>query len=452
MSKESTPRRFKLFIICSMAAISGLLFGYDTGVISGAILFIRQEFHLTTLVEELIISMVSLGAMLGAITGGPISDRVGRKVVVLGSAAIFVVSAICLSLAPNPTTIIVWRFIVGYAIGVSSTTAPLYISELAPYTLRGSLVTLQQLFITIGILIAYIAGLLLAKFAGWREMFALAAIPAALQFFVMLFFPESPRWLTIRGYEARAKDILERYRGSREDAEKEVDFIVSKMKSVEPSWRELFSSRFGPALLAGVGLTVIQQVTGINTVIYYAPTIFKLAGFASDKAAILATTWVGVVNVLATFIAVFFFDKIGRKPLLVIGLGGMVVALGVLGAGFLPIFASPAFETAAHISIASMIFYVACFAFSLGPGGWLINSEIYPTQIRGKAMGFATCANWITNFIVTATFLNLINLLGKAGTFWLYGILGVFGIVFILRRIPETNNKTLEEIQDYWNN
>ncbi|MCI5052492.1 MAG: sugar porter family MFS transporter [Simkaniaceae bacterium] len=450
MANESARQRVKLFVVCAMAGLSGLLFGYDTGVISGAILFIKQEYTLTTGIEELIVAMVALGAVFGSITGGPSSDKFGRKKVVLFSAAMFVVSALGLALAPSPIAMIVWRFFVGFAIGVSSATTPLYISELAPYNLRGSLVTLLQLFITIGILLAYLAGLAFASFSGWRWMFALASIPAALQFFVMLFFPESPRWLAMTGHQRKATEILERYRGTRNDAELEIDYIIKRVAETQPTWRELFNRRFRPALLAGVGVTIIQQLVGINTVIYYAPTIFKLAGFASDKAAIVATTWVGIVNVLATFIALFFFDRLGRKPLLLIGLGGMIVALGVLGFGFLPIIQTADFDTMGYISIASIIFYIACFAFSLGPGAWLINSEIYPAKIRGKAMGLSTCANWVFNFIVTSTFLNLINFVGKSGAFWTYGIIGVLGIFFVTQFVPETNNKTLEEIEGYW--
>ena len=451
MARETIKQRFTLAVMCSMAAVSGLLFGYDTGVISGAILFIREQYHTTGAIESWIVASVSLGGMFGAIVGGPASDKYGRKFIVLCSSLIFIVSAIGLSLSPSPGWIIGWRFIVGLAIGVSAATAPLYISELAPYHMRGALVTLNQLFITVGILLAYLAGLLLAAFSAWRWMFAIAAIPALIQFIVMIFFPESPRWLTIKGRHEEATDILTRFRGSSEDANLEVEHLRRNMNhEVHSHWYDIFNINYRPALIAGLGLTIIQQVTGINTIIYYAPTIFQIAGFHSAKAAILATTWVGLVNVIATFIAIAFFDKLGRKPLILTGLAGMCVALFVLGFGFLMPTHYEGINFIGMISIACLIFYVACFAFSLGPGGWLINSEIYPAVVRGKGMGIATCANWIANFAVTLTFLFFIKVLGTTGTFWLYGIIGLFGIWFLYTKLPETNNKTLEEIEEFW--
>lgn len=447
MALESSKQRWLLAIISAVAAIGGLLFGYDTGVISGAILYIKQDYALSTFQEELIISMVSLGAIFGALVGGPLCDKLGRKKVVLASSLVFIISAIGLSLADGANQLIFWRLIVGFAIGISSTTAPLYIAELSPRSIRGGLVTINQLFITIGILASYLIGLVFVDTQSWRIMFAIAMIPAAIQFIVMCFFPESPRYLTNIGDKTKALSILKRFRGTEEDAALEIAHIEKMMRRRKPHWKELLSKSIRPALFAGVGVTFIQQITGINTIIYYAPTIFKFAGYHSDQAALLATTWVGVVNVLMTFVAIYLLDKIGRKPLLLFGLGGMVLALIVLGIIF--------FQTANDaivniICLASLFLYISCFAFSLGPIGWLLNSEIYPLHIRGKAMGVAISANWISNFIVTATFLNLILLLGKSGTFWLYGLIGFLGLIFIWRRVPETKAKSLEEIEEFW--
>ncbi len=447
MAAESVKQRWLLAIISSVAAFGGLLFGYDTGVISGAILYIKQEYAVTILQEELIISMVALGAIFGAIFGGPLCDRLGRKKIVLSSSLIFIVSAIGLSFSGSVIEIIFWRFLVGIAIGVSSATAPLYIAELAPRQIRGALVTINQLFITIGILASYLIGLLFVESQAWRIMFALAGIPAAIQFFVMVFFPESPRYLTNIGEKGKALKILKRFRGSEDDAALEISHIEKMIKKKKAHWSELLSKNIRPALSAGIGVIIIQQITGINTIIYYAPTIFKFAGFGSDKAALLATTWVGAVNVLMTFVAIYLLDKIGRKPLLLFGLGGMAVSLVVLGIGFHQTISA---EFVGIIALVCLFIYIASFAYSLGPIGWLLNSEIYPLHIRGKAVGVATCANWVSNFIVTATFLNLINLLGKSGTFWLYGLIGILGFFFIWHRIPETKGKSLEEIEDYW--
>lgn len=447
MARENSKQRLLLAVISAIAAIGGLLFGYDTGVISGAILYIKKQYVMTTLQEELVISMVSLGAIFGALLGGPLSDYVGRKKIVLSSSLVFIISAIGLSLAGSVNELIFWRLIVGFAIGVSSATAPLYIAELAPRHVRGGLVTINQLFITIGILFSYLIGLLFVDTQSWRLMFGIAAIPAAFQFIVMCFFPESPRFLTNIGDKKGALAVLKRFRGSEEDAALEITHIEKMISKKKPHWSELLSKRVRPALFAGVGVTVIQQITGINTIIYYAPIIFKFAGFGSDRAALLATTWVGVVNVLMTFVAIYLLDKVGRKPLLLFGLGGMVVSLIVLGIGFYQTVSS---TLIAVISLVCLFTYIASFAYSLGPVGWLLNSEIYPLHIRGKAMGVATCANWVANFIVTATFLNLINLFGKAGTFWLYGLIGFFGLFFIWRKIPETKSKSLEEIEEFW--
>lgn len=447
MAKESIKQRWLLAIISSVAAIGGLLFGYDTGVISGAILYIQQEYPITVFQEELIISMVSLGAVFGALLGGPLSDRLGRKKIVLSSSLVFIVSAIGLSLSRGVSELIFWRLLVGFAIGVSSATAPLYIAELSPRYIRGALVTINQLFITIGILASYLIGLLFVKSESWRLMFALAAAPAAFQFIVMSFFPESPRYLTKMGKKKQAFSVLKRLRGTEEDASLEIAHIEKMITKKKPHCSELLSKKMRPALLAGIGVIVIQQITGINTIIYYAPTIFKFAGFASNKAALIATTCVGTINVLMTFVAIYLLDKVGRKPLLFFGLGGMVLSLLALGIGF----AQTGNETVVgYISLLSLFTYIASFACSLGPIGWLLNSEIYPLHIRGRAMGIATSTNWIANFIVTATFLNLIHFLGKSGTFWLYGAIGFLGIFFIWRWVPETKAKSLEEIEEFW--
>lgn len=447
MVRESLKQRIILAIISSVAAIGGLLFGYDTGVISGAILYIKEEYVLSTFQEELIISMVSLGAIFGAISAGPLSDRVGRKKIVLSSSLIFIISAIGLSLAGSINGIIGWRFIVGLAIGISSTTAPLYIAELSPRHIRGGLVTINQLFITIGILGSYLIGFLFVESQSWRIMFVLAGIPAAFQFFIMAFFPESPRYLIHNGLTDRAFNILKKLRATQEHAQLEIAHIQKMKHTHNPRWSTLVSKKVRPALIAGIGVTIIQQITGINTIIYYAPTIFTFAGISSDKAALLATTWVGIANVLMTFVAIYLLDKVGRKPLLYFGLGGMSMSLIILGIGFDQTVSQ---ELIGIMTIICLFVYISSFACSLGAIGWLLNSEIYPLFIRGKAMGVAICTNWTSNFIVTTTFLNLIHALGKAGTFWLYGAIGLVGLLFIWHRVPETKGKSLEEIEDFW--
>ncbi len=444
MANESVKQRWLLCLVSCVAAIGGLLFGYDTGIISGAILYIKEQYVLSVLEEELIISILSLGAVFGAIFGGNLSDYFGRKKIVLSSSLFFIISAIGLSLSHSVFELILWRFLVGIAIGISSATAPLYIAELAPRFLRGALVSINQLAITFGILFSYLIGIAFVDTQSWRLMFIFASIPAFIQFLVMCFFPESPRHLAKTGQKAKAIQVLEKFRGSRKDADLELAHIAKLHNVKEHSWKALLKKTTRKALLAGIGITVIQQITGINTIIYYAPTIFKFAGFSSNQSALQASLWVGVVNVLMTFIAIYLVDKVGRKPLLYFGLGGMVISLCVLGIGF----HTNQTELLSVISLITLFIYIASFAYSLGPVGWLINSEIYPLYIRGKAMGVSTCANWLSNFLVTSTFLNLINLLGKSGTFWLYAAIGLIGLLFIWRYVPETKAQSLEEIED----
>ncbi len=444
MAKETRKQRWLLGVVSCVAALGGLLFGYDTGVISGAILYIKQEFPINTVQEELIIAMVSLGALIGALSGGRLSDRFGRKKLVLFASVFFIISAIGLSLAGSINELIFWRFLVGLAIGVSSATAPLYIAELSPRFMRGALVSLNQLAITVGILLSYIIGMAFAATEAWRTMFALAAIPAGVQLLIMSFFPESPRYLVKYGFLNDALRILTKFRGSKEDAELEIEHIQKLHSQRKAKWSEVFGRKVRPALIAGLSIIIIQQVTGINTIIYYAPTIFKFAGYTSDSAALYATMWVGIVNVAMTLAAIYLVDKVGRKPLLYAGLGGMIISLFVLGLGFF----YPKSEVTGITSLITLLTYIASFAYSLGPIGWLLNSEIYPLHIRGRAMGVATCANWASNFIITATFLNLVNRLGEAGTFWLYGAIGLLGVLVIWRFVPETKAKSLEEIEE----
>ncbi len=448
MPLESFKKRFSLIVICCTAAIGGLLFGYDTGVIAGAILFIKKEFYLTIFQEQLIIAIISFGAIIGALIAGPLSDRFGRKTIVLASSILFILSSCMLAWSPNVNWLIIGRLIVGVAIGASSATAPLYIAELAPFPHRGALVSINQLFITIGILLAFVAGFILANTLAWRTMFFIAAIPATLQFIIMLFFPESPRWLISKGRRDKALKILTRFRANSDDARLETEHIDRRLQEDSSKWSELISRKIRPALIAGLGLTIIQQATGINSVLYYAPTIFKMAAFTSTKAAIYASVWVGIVNVAMTIVALWLIDKMGRKPLLILGLSGIIISLIILGLGFLLMGES---AIMGWVSLISLMVFIGSFAISLGVNGWLINSEIYPLKIRGKAMGIVVCVNWAVNFIITLTFLDLIYSAGKTGTFWIYALIGIFGLWFIVKRIPETKCKSLEEIEEFWN-
>lgn len=445
---EGSSQRAGYFVtvIAAISALAGLLFGYDTGVISGAVLFVQEDFHLTTFEEEIVVSAVLLGAMLGAMAGGRLTDRFGRRNMLVQVALLFAIGAIGTALAPTMLWLSIGRILVGIAIGIASFTAPLYISEISPPEVRGKLVSLNQLMITIGIVCSYLADYALAGTREWRGMFGLAAIPAFVLLLGLLFVPESPRWYMSRSMREKAREVLSRIHKATV-VESELKEIEASLNQQQGDWKELFSLRLRHALVIGIGLAVFQQFTGINTVIYYAPTIFQFAGLHSHSAAILATAGVGSVNVLLTIVAVWLLDRVGRRPLLLHGLVGMVVSLGVLGFAFI----SPNLSQGlAWISVICVMLYVACFAIGLGPVFWLMISEIYPLKVRGRAMGIATVANWGSNLLVALTFLSLLRTFGPLWTFWLYALVGVVAWIFVYRLVPETKGKTLEQIEAQW--
>jgi MFS transporter, SP family, galactose:H+ symporter len=435
-----------VFTISAVSALAGLLFGYDTGVISGAILFVQEDFRLSTFQEEAVVGAVLLGAMIGAAAGGRLADYFGRRNVLMQVACLFILGALGTAVAPGTAWLAAGRVVVGMAIGIASFTAPLYISEISPAPIRGKLVSLNQLMITIGILVSYLADYALAASRGWRWMFGLAAIPAGILLVGLLFVPESPRWYVRQRLHERAREVLMKIRKPFE-VDPELAEIEASLTQQQGSWRELLSLRLRPALAIGVGLAIFQQFTGINTVIYYAPTIFQLAGLPSHSAAILATAGVGVVNVLLTILALELLDRVGRRPLLLYGLVGMIVSLALLGIGFLTQTPTPVL---AWVSVICVMAFVACFAISLGPIFWLMIAEIYPLKIRSRAMGVATMANWGSNLLVALTFLSLLRALGRPWTFWLYALVGVVAWVFVFRMVPETKGKTLEQIEADW--
>ncbi len=434
-----------VYVAAAISALGGMLFGYDTGVISGAILFIKEDFALSSTHQEYVVSAVVLGAMLGAAVGGKLTDRFGRRIVLIVTAALFAVGDVGGAVSPGMLWLVMCRILVGIAIGVASFTAPLYISEIAPVDLRGRLVSFNQIAMTSGILIAYCVGYAFSASRDWRLMFALAVIPSSLLGFGMLFLPESPRWLVSHGRLDQARSVLQRIRHATA-VDKEMQEIRDSSGFQSGGWRALLSPALRPPTLVGIGLAVFQQVTGINTVIYYAPTIFQSAGFGSASSAILATVGVGLVNVLMTVVALLLLDREGRRPLLLIGLAGMVVSLGALGT----VFYFPRLASLGWVAAASLTLYVGFFAVGLGPVFWLLISEIYPLKIRGLAMSVATVANWGANLLVAVTFLTLIETLGRPATFWLYALVGIAAWFFAWRMVPETKAQTLEQIEAHW--
>ena len=440
-------RRF-VYMAAAFAGLGGLLFGYDTGVISGAELFFKNDFSLSTFALEIIVSGVLAGASAGALAGGRLADLFGRRILLIATALIFAAGALVCAAAVSPGMLIAGRIIVGIGIGLSSGTVPVYISEVSPPDARGWTVSLFQLAITLGILLAYLVDYAFARIQGWRWMFGIALVPAAIFGIGMLFLPESPRWLARRGRNDAARAILARIRGT-SNVEAELQEIMHGLAEAreQGTWRDMLEPSLRPALIVGIGLAIFQQVTGINTVIYYAPMIVQSAGISSASGAILTTAGIGLVNVLMTIVSMWLIDRVGRRPLLLTGIAGMIVTLGVLGWAFH--FAQPG-GLLSWLAVISIMVYVASFAISLGPIFWLLISEIYPLKVRSSAEGVAATFNWLANLVVTLTFLTLLQMVGTSRTFWLYDVFGIGAWIFSYYLAPETKNRSLEEIEKFW--
>jgi len=435
------------FVVASaaVAALGGFLFGFDTGIISGALLFIKQEFGLSAGLQQLVVGSLLLAAVVGALLGGPISDVWGRKRTLILAALIFGVGALVASFSPNLAVLVVARVLLGLAIGIASMIVPVYIAEIAPPRVRGALVSLQQFMITVGIMVSYLVSYAFSGSGAWRWMLGVGMIPAAILFVGMLPLPESPRWLLAKDRRQDALGVLRRIRHEEHNPEAELAEIeaVHKMQ-VGVSYLDLFRPSVRPALVVGVGIAFINQMVGVNAVIYYAPTILKDAGFSSS-AAILATTGVGILNMLVTLCALLLIDRVGRRPLLLVGISGVLLALIVLGAAYL-LPGGP--SGAGFLLVAGLLVYIASFAASLGIAIWLLNSEVYPLEVRGKGAAAGAFTHWVLDFVIASTVLTLIATITPTGMFWFYGLFAILGIVFVLRRVPETKGKTLEEVSD----
>src|SRR5579871_411119 len=434
------------YIVAMIAGLGGLLFGYDTGVISGALLYLRPAFHLNATSSEIAVSAVLIGAIIGAFFGGRLADGIGRRKALIVLGALFAVGAILTSIAPNLGFFIAFRIIVGFGIGAASMITPMYIAELAPPGIRGSLVTFFQLAVTIGIAVAYWVDLAFANGGmGWRPMFAVAFIPGAILAIGMCFLAETPRWLASKGRWDEASAALE-HTVQGQEKQRELDDIRKTIEEEKrASVKELLRPGLRLALIVGVGLAIFQQLVGINTVIYYAPTIFGYAGFSSASAAILATSIVGVMNVLATILSLFLVDRLGRRPLLIGGIGGMVLTLVAMGIVFL-------FDPtkAGWFVLICLLLYIVSFAIGMGPVFWLMTSELFPNRLRASGASVSSLCNWAANLVVSITFLTLIEVAGKSVTFWIYAFLGVLAFIFCWTLVPETKSKTLEQIERYW--
>jgi sugar porter (SP) family MFS transporter len=436
-----------VYFAVGVAALGGLLFGYDTGVISGAILFITKQFSLSATMEEIVVSSVLVGAVAGAIIGGALTGRFGRRKMIILAGIIFTASALGTALAPTVSLLIAARVVSGIGIGIASFISPMYIAELVPAKVRGSLVAVNMLAITSGIVVAYLVDYAFSSSGGWRYMFGLAAIPSIALIIGMWRLPDSPRWLISKSKVEQARQILQRARTVSDVSPEITDIQKSMEKQGAGGLKGPFQPSLRMPMIVGLGLAVFQQITGINTVIYYAPTIFKFAGITAAGPAILAGAGLTMVMWLFHVLAIFLMDRVGRRPLLLVGVAGQIIGLAILGAAFqfqqLASFKS-------YVAIGGLVIYVACFAFGLGPIFWLLISEIYPLKVRGAAMSAVTVTNWALNLVVAVTFLTLVGVLGHAGTFWLYGVIAIGAWVFLYLLVPETKGKTLEQIEEHW--
>lgn len=423
-----------------------MLFGYDTGVISGAILFIEKDLQLTPSLSGLVVASLLLGAAAGAGSAGPLSDRLGRRNLILMAAVTFSVGAIGAALSPSVAVLVLFRIVLGLAVGAAALIVPLYLSEIAPTEIRGAISSLNQLMITVGILVAFIVNALLAQSGAWRWMLGLAVLPSLVLFVGMYFMPETPRWLVSRGRENEARGVLRRSR-SEEEAEKEIRDIKEVESQEEGGLRELRAPWVRPALIVAIGLAVFQQVIGINTIIYYAPTTLTNVGYGS-AAAIYANLIIGVINVLMTIVAIRIIDRVGRKPLLLAGLVGMVSSLTALGLSslLLPQPSNPT-DPAAVITLLCLAGFIISFAATWGPTVWVMLPEVLPLRIRGSAMGVAIFLHWLANFAVSQSFPVLLASIGAGVTFLGYAVVGVAAFLFIQSQVTETKGRSLEQIE-----
>ncbi len=433
------------FFVCFLAALAGLLFGLDIGVIAGALPFIAHEFQITSQQQEWVVSSMMFGAAVGAIGSGWLSYRLGRKYSLMIGAVLFVIGSLCSAFAPNNDVLLISRVLLGLAVGIASFTAPLYLSEIAPERIRGSMISMYQLMITIGILGAYLSDTAFSYSGSWRWMLGIITLPALLLFVGVFFLPRSPRWLASRGRDAEARKVLEMLRDTTEQAKAELDEIRESLKIKQSGW-SLFkdNKNFRRAVYLGVLLQVMQQFTGMNVIMYYAPKIFDLAGFASTAQQMWGTVIVGLVNVLATFIAIGLVDRWGRKPTLKLGFLVMAIGMGTLGTMMNIGMDTPA---AQYFAILMLLMFIIGFAMSAGPLIWVLCSEIQPLKGRDFGITCSTTVNWIANMIVGATFLTMLNTLGSAHTFWIYAGLNLVFIFITIALIPETKNISLEHIE-----
>jgi len=429
-------------LIACIAAISGFLGGYNSAVIAGALEFIAQEFALTAFMQGAIVSSILVGAIIGAVNSGKLATRFGQKPVLMGAAVVFILCSLGCMVAASAYQLIAWRTVLGLAVGISLTVGPLYISETAPARIRGALVSSIQLALTIGILFSYFADFAFTAEGDWRAMLGLGSLPALFLLVGMFFLPESPRWLILKGRKQEALKIYEKIQGKPWD---DTDLRLGEDDSGEKAeWQDLLNSRVRPVLFIAAGMFLFQNFSGIDAILYYAPVVFKNAGLEGADSEILATAGLGAMNVLATILALWLVDKIGRRPLLLTGLVPMIVSLSVLS--LMLSFSSPS-QMTQWLSIISLSIFVIFYAISLGLLPYVIMSEVFPAKVRGMGMGLATATGWGINCLVTLFFLPAVEWVGQGPVFGFFAAICAVSFVFSYFLVPETKGRTLEHIE-----
>ena len=428
-------------LIFFLGALGGLLYGYDMGVISGALLFIKDDIPLNSFTEGLVVASMLVGAIFGSGASGPMSDRLGRRLVVFIIAIIYIVGALILALAPSMPVLVIGRLVIGLAVGGSTAIVPVYLSEMAPTEQRGSLSSLNQLMITIGILSSYLINYAFTPIEGWRWMLGLAVLPSLILLIGVAFMPESPRWLLEHKSEKAARDVMKlTFKDS------EIDKEIADMKEInaisESTWNVLKSPWLRPTLIIGSVFALLQQIIGINAIIYYAPTIFSKAGLG-NATSILGTVGIGTVNVLITIVAIMIIDKIDRKRLLVIGNIGMVASLLIMAI----LVWTVGIQSSAWIMVACLTLFIIFFGFTWGPVLWVMLPELFPMRARGAATGIAALVLSIGSLLVAQLFPILTDVLSVEQVFLIFAAIGVCALIFVIKYLPETRGRSLEEIE-----
>ncbi len=440
-----THRDVWVFAVSMLVGVGGVLYGYDIGVVSGALLFINKAIPMSSAEMGVVVGAVLGGGLVGTLLAGPLADSYGRRFMIAVSSVVFIVGVGCILMAHSFITMLFARLLLGIGVGIVAVAVPLYVTELVPAKDRGKYVTFFQLFLTFGIVLAYFVDLAFTPSGNWRGMFAVVLIPACILLIGMFFLPETPRWLIAQGDERRARKVL-KMTHSLEDSNVEVEHIKACIDKTEGGWRELFSKNTRPALLIAVGIAILNQWTGINSFLQYAPHILKEAGLGSNMIVMLGSAGIGLMNFLCTLVAIFLVDRVGRRPLLIVGVLGIIVSEAFLAV----VTMMHNFPEIGLFSLIGLLGFILFYAIGPGVVVWLAISELFPTQVRGRGTAVCLFFNSLAGTLLASCFLSLTHWLGVAGTYWLCAFCSVFYLCIALFYLPETKLQSLEEIQEYF--